>query len=114
MLPFVIVALLVGVGMVLYYLLSGNAARVRAEERRRTYSIHESEERVPFAAPATPQLMPVVQDDALVPPRPGTPASETGTRIFEDSLATVRVEGITLGEEPSLDIAPPVEGRMVL
>jgi hypothetical protein len=111
MLPIVILAVLVGTGMLLYFLLSGNAARTKAERRRR-YALHETEERVPFAPPPMPAPPPVIRDDLASPqPAPGT---TEGTRIFEDSLATVRVEGFMLADEPSLDVPPPVEGRMVL
>lgn len=122
MLALVLVAIAVGVGIAVYIGLSRKAAKERAERRRR-YAIHETEERIPLAPPDPPRVSPQVEElAAYVAARNGEDSDQIevapqveGTLIFEDSLATQRVEGMRLPEEePSLDVPPAVEGRMVL
>lgn len=114
MVQLLLVAGLVGVGIGVFFMLSRRAAKERAERRRR-YAIPETTQRIPMAPPPAqrtpdPEIEELVAFGADVTTTPGN-----GTPIFEDSLATRVLRGEQLGaDEPSLDVAPVVEGRMVL
>ena len=110
MVQLLLVAGLVGAGICAFFMLSRKAARDRAERRRR-YTIPDSEQRVPLAPPAPPrEPEPEIEEIAPI----SLESVEAGTPIFEDPLATQKVDGLLLGDdEPSLDVAPVIEGRMV-
>ncbi len=114
MLNLFLVALLVAAGVAVAVVMNRKAARERAERLRR-YSIPDSTQRIPLAPPAPPRAPVPAPEEMIAFGVDPTETPEAGTPIFDASLATEALRGATLtDEEPSLDVEPAVEGRMVM
>ena len=114
MLNLFLVALLVAAGVALTVVINRRSAKQRAERLRR-YAIPDSTQRIPLAPPPPPRSPEPVPDEMVAFSAESTGTSEAGTPIFDESLATETLRGAVLtDEEPSLDVPPAVEGRMVM
>jgi hypothetical protein len=114
MLNLILVVVLVAAGITIAVLINQNAAKDRAERRRR-YNIPDTTERIALAPPPAERTPDLGPEEMIAFGAESQRSTESGTPIFEDSLATQALRGEQLGTEepPSLDVAPIVEGRMV-